>query len=725
MTLKIKTDFPIERLNLGDELKLVRDKLSKIDFTKPGIHILKVQPSVGKTYAIKELTNRLNSYLVVTSSHKLLGEEYQLKGAKHWKGVNREKMCSEYDKIKSKYDLGIPIRTLCKFQGCKISNCPYWKQFNTKKAVAPFEYLQTNRVEYKSYNKKGDFKFGVVIVDESMNRLKTLKFNETELIEAMDTIQRYSPNQKLEKEFVNFLANPNYYDFEDFLSAYGMDLYRAKIAAINAALKNKKKPDASKISRLDVIGLRKILYYKAIHGVESYSESLFYQVFDLVRQGIPIIILDATFDEKQMQVVLGKYQKEETKIPRTILLKKNLEPLDAMKITIYESSLEDKNQVIRKMDKDNLYYRKAFFKDKGQITPHGESLIKKFRERIQAVKRKHKTVGIITYKSLASHFQDLGPTDYLGNLRGSNKIKDVDVLFIIGTPVYPPNEIIKRYNGLTLADLDDSEVKRLIYKQIKGKYYYFDTETDEFVNQPPYDSLIRPQIDIPTLLNKYLAGDKDDINDLDKKKPVPLMDKDFNKYLDVDILLLLSKSKEKIAESYYPLYEFDYNQTENEKYQAVHRARLFNHNKPVFIFGDVPQKIREEFMVIELDKKETADFFYEEFFGVYPIPLFKAINHLIILNPSFKSSEIAKKLRLYKSNDKKTGYNTKFVTYATSTNLAEATKVFEKIDSAIKEGYKTVNEIRKVNSGLKIEDSIIEDCIHYAESGKFIILPKS
>ena len=51
-------------------------------------------------------------------------------------------------------------------------------------------------------------------------------------------------------------------------------------------------------------------------------QNLFYPILDLARQGIPIIILDATFDEKQLQVLIGKYQKEEAEIPRERLIKK-------------------------------------------------------------------------------------------------------------------------------------------------------------------------------------------------------------------------------------------------------------------------------------------------------------------------------------------------------------------------------------------------------------------
>ena len=115
------------------------------------------------------------------------------------------------------------------------------------------------------------------------------------------------------------------------------------------------------------------------------------------------------------------------------------------------------------------------------------------------------------------------------------------------------------------------------------------------------------------------------------------MDKDVDKNLPEDTVLLLSKAKEKIAESYYPLYEFDYNLTENEKYQAVHRARPFIDNKAIFIFGDVPQKIRREFSVVDLGNKESSNYFYDNYSGVYPFPLFEAINRLIIRNPSLMS----------------------------------------------------------------------------------------
>jgi hypothetical protein len=49
----------IETMNLGRNITEVRDCLSDIDFTQPGIHILNLQPGIGKTHAIKEfLKNR-------------------------------------------------------------------------------------------------------------------------------------------------------------------------------------------------------------------------------------------------------------------------------------------------------------------------------------------------------------------------------------------------------------------------------------------------------------------------------------------------------------------------------------------------------------------------------------------------------------------------------------------------------------------------------------------
>ena len=44
--------------DLGADLDDVRDYLPNISFNEPGIHILKLQPGIGKSYAIKEFLKK-------------------------------------------------------------------------------------------------------------------------------------------------------------------------------------------------------------------------------------------------------------------------------------------------------------------------------------------------------------------------------------------------------------------------------------------------------------------------------------------------------------------------------------------------------------------------------------------------------------------------------------------------------------------------------------------
>ena len=104
-------DFPeIQQFNLGTNLDEVRYHLSNIDFSKPGVYILKLQPGLGKTYAIKEFLKDQENFLITTASHKLIFGEYERMGAKHW--MNFKEKCNIYNEIENLHSCGVSIRIM-------------------------------------------------------------------------------------------------------------------------------------------------------------------------------------------------------------------------------------------------------------------------------------------------------------------------------------------------------------------------------------------------------------------------------------------------------------------------------------------------------------------------------------------------------------------------------------------------------------------------------------
>jgi len=708
MTVKVKnnTKIDVTRLSLGDKLSLVRRKLKNIDFDEPGIHLLGVQPAVGKTYVVNEDLKNRDNFLIVTGSHRLLIEAYARTGVKHWSGFSIK--CEKIAKTGKLSDIGVPISTICKMQSCNKKTCEYWTQFKTQKAVAPYHYLPTNKVYNQRKGKKNQFKFDLLVVDESMRKSDEVTFDKNEQIESIEVINKYRPNDALMQSYIHALDWDFHY-FDAYLGFNGSELLISQKVAMEKALKDNKLVDAEIIARLNPFQVLKSLYYRTIYpNKNSYPEPVFYHILDLARQGVPIVLLDATFDIKELRGMIAKYEHEEEQISREILLKKVLMPLKDVKLNIYESELKEKGLMIYRMDKENFYYKGAFFfgRDSDVLAVNGQETVRELREFIKKLKRKHPKVGVITYKNLESEFIDLCPTEYFYNLRGSNKIKDVDVLLIIGTPQESSTGIADGYNDLCLTEIGGNKLYRLSYKKIKGKFFPLDKVTGDIKTFPHYSMIRIPE------------------DGLDEKKPNPIIFKN-----DYDIVLAIiahfqSLSGDLDLNLYYPVYEFDYNQSESEKYQAIHRARPFLENPPdILVFGDVPEKIKEEFTVKSLDKNETKKFFYDEFIGVYPLVLFEAVRRYYDNTKQTDSIKIAQELRLYKSKDKKKGYNSSFITTILKKFPYHVIRSeVEQIDAAIKNGFQTLAEIRKECGNLKVDDRFIEDCIYYSQNGSFIIL---
>ena len=697
----IVKDFPeIFRYDLGTELEIVRNHLSNIDFNKPGIHILKLQPGIGKTHAIKEFLKKQKNFLISTASHKLISGEYEGKGAKHWR--NFKEKCEIYSKVEKLHSNGVSIQMICglNHERCDKRRCAYWKQFQTKKAVAPLTYLPTDRVLAKRGPDAGKFKFDILIVDEAMKEFKEIKFDKEEIEKIITTIEKYvdeySEIRNLLNDFFNFI------DTNDFPSKKQTEeISQIKMMALREAINQKKWEDIKEISKLNIFELRKYIYYYNIHkDISSYPEPYLYYVFDLALQGVPIIFLDATFDEEAFNIILGRYIYENSIIERQLLINKELNSIFDLDFKYYESNLKNKEIDVYRMEKDNYYYKKGLFNydrtSEDIITVNGHKTINELQDYIKKTQRKYTNVGVITYKNLVPYFNNLVATEYFFNNRGSNQLENVEILFIIGTPQPRPIDIIKEYNNLCLTNITHGNTNRMFYEKSEDGYHKY--------------------MNIHGKKTIYKNG----FGSWKEKKPSPLIMAGYDDYENELKYDQQVQTGIVDADVFYPLPDFDYKKTESEKYQAVHRARLFNKETGIYIFGDVPDQIKDEFNVKNLDKNHTKKYFNgtpftkSQFNGIYPLPLYHLIFETKYKNNSLKSKDIARNLKLYKQN-KESGYNTTFITNIIEGNIN--LKQITSIHNALKKG---ITDLKRIKKDSKADEKFIQDCIYYSHKGDFV-----
>ena len=414
------------------------------------------------------------SFLMVTARHDLISSEYGKIG-KEWKGLNKEN-CKFYPKIKNLSSYNVPIPMICTLQHCdkqkRNKECTYWKQFNTKKAIAPFQYLSTNRVLYKTGEK--EFKFNTLVVDEAMKEFKTIKVDMKQTNESIDIIKKYDPSIEFYfNDFIELLDNNDLPSINLTLTLYGI-----RNDVLKKAITSKNSDDIKQITKFNPFDLRKYAYYNSIYKNNlPYPEPSLHNIIDLALQDVPVIFLDATFDKNAFEVLLRRYAYENLKEERNLIIERKFSTFKDLKIKIYQSHIVNKKVNIYKMDKNHLYYKYGSFYDyeTGKLTENGKKTITELENYIKSVKRMYSNIGIITYEDLVGHFKDLGETAYFYNLRGSNTIKDVEALFIIGTPNINKESIIKDYNDLSLTDYKPEDLKKLtnITKE-DGKFYPHD-----------------------------------------------------------------------------------------------------------------------------------------------------------------------------------------------------------------------------------------------------------
>ena len=669
--------------SLGDNIDEVRSSIHNFNLDVSGISILAFQAGVGKSHYTRELLKSKESYLLVTGSHKLLKGEYEGLRASHWEKFSEK--CDEYKSLVSRLDaLGVSKRFICQIQGCDRRKCPYWKQFRSERAISPYHFLNTDRV----LDNEDIFKFDTLVVDEAMDFGTEFNLDKESLNESILAMAKF--------ENVKFLQELDWDDnLFDFLQEKIDLLNNKRYGALTEAISERNWDDVKVIAQFRPYNLLRYYYYHSIYGNSySYYEPLLYNVFDLARQGIPVIMLDASFDQEAYEITTARYIFEHKVMPRDLFINQPLGPLTDMQTTLYESNIHDKHKKILRMDKDNYYYKTGLV-NRGNLTESGG--INDIKSFIKSTKRKYKNVGLITHQALEPYFNI--ETEHFFNLRGSNKLKDVDVLFIVGTPQKPVQAILEGYNNLCQTKFTELDIYKPVYRDKDGKR-----------------CLLHKYKDLTD--NEHIFWDCNNGRGYEEKKPVSYRIKGDYESVYIDKIENQGPSGEIDLEVVYKFSEYSKNQDESEKYQAIHRARPFlNDNPIIYVFGDVPEKIKVEFDIVSYDKDNTRDHFKRSYRGVYPLVLWAAITDYFARTRS-TSEEIAKGLRIYKKDKK--SYNTKFIT-----TILEGVSVrdIERIDKYLKEDISiSINDIRRRYRNLKIDDRMIEDFIFYAQEGAFINL---
>lgn len=694
-TAKLKMEYlNIYPEDLDGDLNDIRDRLSSVDyFSGPGIHIINTQAGTGKSTAIKDKIKNLKKCIIFTKSHKIIGNEYNIPGLRPWKGFDDHK--HNYRSATKLHALGIPIDMICNRCSDK-KKCKYRNQFRyAKKVVAPFNYLENNHI-YKNNSFKKPFKFENLIIDEDIWQTKDLKLDKEQVKVSLDAITKYYTYDKTGL-FLNELDFINVKLFNDF---YLKDLQKIRRTALNNALEKytgkeeEIREDIQDITALRPYEIQKFLYYADIYGdIDSYPEPNLYHLFDIAREEVPVVLLDATFDEKKFQILLSRYSLEDEQLSREHLLSKtDLKPLHEIKTTIYKSNLKKEDATVYRMNKDNLYYKSGFFKDK-KLTNDGSKQLKELEKNINLLKRKYAEVSVITTDPLKNEIlkkfgSEIDFIEHYRNLKGLNKMKNSDAIILYGTPSFDFKAVLNDYNKFCLTDFKEDDFEFVNYDK-KG----YQKGLNVSQQNPIYEKLATT-----------------------KKMPFYYQFKD--RKFEEKTLKEFNKQKETgIIEAYlhYNPVEYLQNEIEGLIYQALMRARIYRTKgkaPDVFMFCYVPDRIDYEFKPIVYNYTETQRFFENEFKGIYPLVLKKMID-----SAEGTSKQIASKLKLRVHDG--SSLNTKLVTAMKKNKITN----IKYIDEGIKRGFTTSKEFKDKYPSLKRFDiqsaysfkDFIKDCIYEAK----------
>lgn len=630
--------YEFEEINLGEDLDTVRENLDNLKFVE-GINILSVQPGVGKTYKIRKELKNSNNFLITAPNHLLIKSEYEdiikMKDVSYWEGF--DKKCPKYlegnKQIRKAHDeLELFPNIICrKFCNMDRKKCPYKSQFYEAESTITVSTYYNTTLFYD----KGEFRYEIAVIDEELRNYDKLSLNHDEIniaIEKIYEIVNFPGADEfcdLKKDFFAILKNKNLFSNDNenemgFLILFNIE--EDQISALNAAIEMRDWETVQIIEKLDFVILKKWLYYHSIYGeIRTYGEPAVYKLFDLARQGVKVVFSDATFSKKIFFELLKRYEHENLIIPREQLLKRynNSKSTfespymsETIPIKLYTSKIEDKDFIVHNLWSGSNFHRFS-------IPQEIPTFLGKFR-------RKFPKMGIISYKQKKDRsFQDYsyyGPFVNFGALRGTNTLKNNDLLVIIGTPTPGPN-VVDDYNNLFVKN--QSENPKPNFESKKSDLNGFDFFKRYVIDSEIYQAIhrIRPFLnsDKKVFVFGFIPeeiGDEFRMIDVNKKETIENIENNYAGFYPLALYGSLhyyatknhDYNSEEIAKEF-KLYRY-HKQGYNTKFVNAIRNGEINFkavktiNKALLLGLDSVNKIKSKYKNLKIDDELIKYFIY-------------------------------------------------------------------------------------------------------------------
>lgn len=554
----IKYPFDIETNNPDKKLHL------HIDFDsilKDGykIIVLNHQPGIGKTYTVmnyimdKSKQDESFSFFYFTDKHKTidahlkrLREDKKIKGKEiletfiHWKGF--AKYC-ENELVEKYLELNLPREIVIKHFGLEDKYKEYEEQFkNTKRVFAPFYYLTDDHFKDNPPN--------IIFLDESITQIETYIFDKNKIahdLKSLKAPQEYIENAKQ--------GNKECFLNEDVIKQI-KGLYHKRLIS---TLEKGKKLDKFKL--FNPYHLEKYLQWSKIYQYENelYSKPLYYDALDAVVNNIPIVMLDATFNINLFSYFLESYNGEMIQLHGD-----EHKGFKDLRIKILQSNISNNKTTIFRMHPGGCWTRRSLteFKDKTW-----QWLLQDLQE--LRIIFGDANIGIITFKNLSWLFEAMNfDVEYYGNLRGSNKLENKEVLVIIGAWVpLPPSWVEKDKNS---KDEEKNYIDGLVEKYTLRKI----TKSD--VIEVKIGAPFRIERLFPQIYNSKKS----------KARIRATMDNKFFNYNSLKYKILPDANKfDEFPISVINTIWFD------EMYQAFHRNRGLRYPRIIFSYAWFPEPL--------------------------------------------------------------------------------------------------------------------------------------
>ena len=575
-TTELNINSEIFEGSLGE----VREQLDQVSFDD-GITVLGIQAEVGKTHSFLKYceANTEKNIVYFSPDHALLDEvERELKqrlpssNVIHWKA--RKNICIQiankdpvlYPIFSILVENKVSINWFC--ESCEYAqDCEYLTQFsfqNPSIILAPSAYIGT------LYIKKD---FDIIFVDELLKDCKEYSWGldsttVNRAIELMNNICDVRDDATL-REFSEIHNHP------ENLTDINLSKFNSLIKwGINQSLTNL--DNLTFFSKLfnNIRMSFEFLRYKQLYencdryldSLTTYYEPNIYELFRLA-ESKPIIFLDASFNEELFTDLLKGYDGE-------FGINNNFN------IKIFYSKVINKSSLVYKVYPEAWYPRASVSKN---LIPNVQKLYKLF-ERLNI------NVGIITFQKIEEwYFKTDYKSLHYGKLRGQNIFEKYDVLILLGTYQLHPNGITKLYNQLYLdneEDITEHFDRRSIYEEMKlqedmaySDWVYFNEWQESLPDDDPQKHDSNPigapyppaKWEYPDRRHELIDGYKVKKSSDGTSHPV--------------------KIKARLIETIL---------REEEMYQAIYRIRPLGRPKEIYVFGIVPEKVKEELTYKEI-----------------------------------------------------------------------------------------------------------------------------